>query len=392
MSTIPLTVAAAPRTGWLVDRRHDLISTVGGACASLVLVGLHAGAGVSSLALWWAWVLVLDGPHLFATVSRTYLDAREWKTRRRLLLGSLGWFALGPVCFGVSLLVGSKLPFVVFLTFAALWAYWHVVRQHYGLMRLYQRKSGETSRVDQRLDSVTLYVGLIAPFVAFAVTHPGARKQLGLTGTPSWEPVVAAACFTLVAAVALSSAGRQVWRWRTGQPVNGPKLLMMGAAVGLSAVVFWPSVSARMDFIMFAVAVTAFHNVQYHGIVWFYHRNRYHSAGVDAASFGWAPKVSQRFIFYAVCGIAFTVAYRGLGCGFGAHPGCGVFDAKLALGTGLTLRDFMAGFIWGFALHHYYLDQRIWRVSKDAGLHQDLKLDGALSAGARSSRPPVPPG
>ncbi|NTX60849.1 hypothetical protein HUA74_09275 [Myxococcus sp. CA051A] len=382
MSTLPLTASEAPRAGWLVDRQHDLISTVGGACASLALVGLHVWGGVSSLALWWAWVLVLDGPHLFATVSRTYLDAREWKTRRGLLLGSLGWFALGPLCFAVSTVVGSKLPFLLFLTFAALWAYWHVVRQHYGLMSLYQRKGGETSLVDRRLDSVTLYVGLLAPFVAFAVTHPGARKQLGLTGTPTWEPVVAAACFSLVLAVGVLSAGRQAWRWRTGQRVNGPKLLMMGAAVGLSAVVFWPSVSARMDFIMFAVAVTAFHNVQYHGVVWFYHRNRYHSPGADAASFGWAPKVSQRFLIYAVCGVVFTLVYRGVGCGFGAHPGCGGFDAKLALGAGLTLRDFMSGFIWGFALHHYYLDQKIWRVSRDAGLHKDLKLGSApLSSG-----------
>ncbi|MCE9670616.1 hypothetical protein LY474_22680 [Myxococcus stipitatus] len=374
MSTLPLTASVAPRTAWLVDRRHDLISTVGGLGASLALVGLHVWGGVSALVLWWAWVLVLDGPHLFATVSRTYLDAREWGTRRRLLLGSLAWFGAGPLCFAVSVAVGSKLPFVLFLTFASLWAYWHVVRQHYGLMVLYQRKGGESSLVDRRLDGVTLYVGLLAPFVAFAVTHPSARRQLGLTGAPTWESALAAACFALALAVVVTNAARQVWRWRAGQRVNGPKLLMLGAALGLSALVFWPSIAARMDFMMFAVAVTAFHNVQYHGVVWFYHRNRYHSPGADTASFGWAPKVSQRFLVYAACGVVFTLLYRGLGCGFGTHPGCGGFDSKLALGAGLTLRDFMAGFIWGFALHHYYLDQRIWRVSRDAGLNRDLRL------------------
>jgi hypothetical protein len=186
--------------------------------------------------------------------------------------------------------------------------------------------------------------------------------------------VAAGACFTLVGALVVLYAVRQVLRWRAGQRVNGPKMLMMGAALGLTAVVFWPSVSARMDFIMFAVAVTAFHNVQYHGVVWFYHRNRYHSAGVDPKAFGWAPKVSRRFVIYAVCGVVFTLLYRGLGCGFGAHPGCGGFDLRVPLGAGLTLRDLMGGFIWGFALHHYYLDQKIWRVSRDAGLNKDLKL------------------
>jgi hypothetical protein len=377
MSAVTLTGPVPARAGWLVNRRHDLISTVGGAAASFTLVGLHIWGGVSSLVLWWAWVLALDGPHLFATVSRTYLDAREWRTRRLLLLGSLGWFASGPLLFGLSAALGTKLPFVLFLTFASLWAYWHVVRQHYGIMVLYQRKGGESLPLDRRLDSVTLYTGLLAPFVAFAVTHPTARKQLGLTGAPTWEPVVAGACFALVLALVVLYAARQVQRKREGLRVNGPKLMMMGAALGLTSVVFWPSVSARMDFIMFAVAVTAFHNVQYHGVVWFYHRNRYHAAGVDAAAFGLAPKVSRRFIIYAVCGVAFTLLYRGLGCGFGAHPGCGGFDWGMPLAAGLTLRDLMGGFIWGFALHHYYLDQKIWRVSRDAGLNRDLKLGAA---------------
>ncbi|MFP2960356.1 hypothetical protein ACLEPN_21665 [Myxococcus sp. 1LA] len=380
MSAIPLAVPAPARTGWLVDRRHDLLSTVGGFGVSLALVGLHVWGGVSSLVLWWAWVLALDGPHLFATVSRTYLDAREWQSRRRLLLGSLAWFAAGPVSFGLSALLGTKLPFALFMTVAALWAYWHVVRQHYGIMVLYQRKGGESLPLDRRLDSVTLYTGLLAPFVAFAVTHPGARKQLGLLGPPTWEPVVAGACFALVLALVTLYAGRQVQRHRAGLKVNGPKLLVMGAAMALSAVVFWPPFAARMDFIMFAVAVTAFHNVQYHGVVWFYHRNRYHAAGVDPAPFGWAPKVSQRFVIYAVCGIVFTLLYRGLGCGFGAHPGCGGFDWKVPLGAGLTLRNLMECFIWGFALHHYYLDQKIWRVSRDTGLNRDLKLGTSPAA------------
>jgi hypothetical protein len=47
------------------------------------------------------------------------------------------------------------------------------------------------------------------------------------------------------------------------------------------------------------------------------------------------------------------------------------------LGPGLSLRDLASGFIWGFALQHYYLDQKIWRVSRDAGLNKDLKLSAA---------------
>jgi hypothetical protein len=377
MNTLSLTSVAPVRAGWLVDRRQDLLSTVGGLSASLVLLGLHMWGGVSSVMLWWAWILVLDGPHIFATVSRTYLDRRERESRRRLLWGSLGWFAVGPLFLALSLAVGRRLPFDLFLAAAGIWAYWHVVRQHYGLMSLYQRKNGDVHPVDRRIDSLTLYVGLLAPFVAFAVTHASARRMLGLGTQPGPELMLTQVCWAAVLAVVALFAARQLQRWRAGAGVNGPKVLLLAAALGLSAQLFSPPVVARIEFLMVAAVVTAFHNIQYHGIVWFYHRNRYHAPSADRAAFGWAPRVSQRFLFYAACGVAFTLLYRGLGCGFGAHPGCGSFDAKVMLGPGISLRDLMVGFIWGFALHHYYLDQKIWRVSRDTGLNRDLKLSSA---------------
>jgi hypothetical protein len=377
MNAASLTAAAPVRAGWLVDRRQDLLSTMGGLGASLVLLGLHLWGGVSSLVLWWAWILVLDGPHIFATLSRTYLDRRERQTRRRLLWGSLGWLAVGPLFVGLSVAVGRRLPFELFLAAVGIWAYWHVVRQHYGLMSLYQRKNGDMHPVDRRIDSLTLYVGLLAPFLAFALTHASARRMLGLGAQPGSELVLAQACWAGVLGVVALFAARQVQRWRAGAGVNGPKVLLLAAALGLSAVLFSPPVVARIEFLMVAAVVTAFHNVQYHGIVWFYHRNRYHTPSADRAAFGLAPRISQRFLIYAVCGVAFTLLYRGLGCGFGAHPGCGVFDGKVMLGSGLSLRDLMVGFIWGIALHHYYLDQKIWRVSRDTGLNRDLKLSAA---------------
>jgi hypothetical protein len=377
MNAVSVTSAAPVRAGWLVDRRHDLLSTVGGLGASLALLSLHLGAGASGLVLWWAWVLCLDGPHIFATLSRTYLDRRERTARRRLLLGSLGWFAAGPLLFGLSLLLGRRLPFELFVTVANLWAYWHVVRQHYGLMSLYQRKNGDMHPVDRRIDSLTLYVGLLAPFIAFAMTHASARRMLGLGAQPGREVLLTLLCWEAVLLVVALFAGRQLQRWRAGVGVNGPKVLLLVAALGLSALLFSPPVVGRIEFLMVAAVVTAFHNIQYHGIVWFYHRNRYHTPGADRAAFGLAPRVSQRFLIYAACGVVFTLLYRGLGCGFGAHPGCGTFDAKVMLGPGLSLRDLMVGFIWGFALHHYYLDQKIWRVSRDSGLNRDLKLSSA---------------
>lgn len=43
-----------------------------------------------------------------------------------------------------------------------------------------------------------------------------------------------------------------------------------------------------------------------------------------------------------------------------------------AIGSGYTISELAVVFWWGFALHHYYLDQRIWRVSRDRGVQRNL--------------------
>jgi hypothetical protein len=219
-----------------------------------------------------------------------------------------------------------------------------------------------------------LYVGLIAPFIAFALTHAEARKMLGLAATPGPERYVAAACWAAVIALAIAYSIRQVLfrRW----PQQAPKLLFLAAALSSVWVIFSPPVAARLSFPLFAVAVTAWHNIQYHAIVWFYHRNRYHSNGApQRAEFGIAPRLSSSILVYALSGIAFALLYRLGGCALGSAPACDSFTMTHSLGSsGLTITDLATGFFWGFALHHYYLDQRIWRLRSDKSLRRDLRL------------------
>ncbi|HEU4538601.1 MAG TPA: hypothetical protein VFS00_30985, partial [Polyangiaceae bacterium] len=120
--------AVRVRSDWLLGRAHDLRWLVAGVLPSYLLLALHLYAGVSAIALWWAWVMALDGPHIFATLSRTYLDAEARATRRGLLLGSLAFFALGPASFALAYALGTRLPLGLFFAFASIWAYWHVVR------------------------------------------------------------------------------------------------------------------------------------------------------------------------------------------------------------------------------------------------------------------------
>ncbi|MDX1547893.1 MAG: hypothetical protein R3247_12940, partial [Rhodothermales bacterium] len=191
--------AAQLSTNWIINRRMDLLWFIGGALAAYGLFFLHAGLGWDMVGIWFLWVVLLDSPHFFGTFSRTYFDKQEFAQRRRLLLWSLLWFAAGPACilaaWGLYALgVGAyEWPWKVFLIFFGLWAYWHIVRQHYGFLRLYQKKNGETDRRDFRLDSALLYGGLILPFLVFIVRHPEVRAQLGLAEAVAAYPALPAA-------------------------------------------------------------------------------------------------------------------------------------------------------------------------------------------------------
>jgi hypothetical protein len=370
----PLPPPARPEPAWIIDERSDLLWLLGGVAASYAFIAAHVLLGLPAVLLWWLWIVALDGPHVFATLSRTYLDRQEWSTRGPLLLGSLLWFAAGPAAFGLSALAGSPVPFGAFLGLANLWAYWHVVRQHYGFLALYKKKNADLAPEDNRVDSALLYGGLLLPFLAFILTHAEARRVLGLKAQLTWEPVAASACWIVVALLVAVALARQAARSLGGRPANRPKLLFLAAALPLSWIVFSPWVASRSDFAMFAVFVTAFHNIQYHAIVWFYHRNRYRGTGADTRAFGLAPRISSRFWIYAAAGIAFTLAYRLAGCGLGTAPGCGGFSLTAPLAAGLTASHLAQGFFWGFALHHYYLDQKIWRLRKDSRLNRDLGL------------------
>jgi hypothetical protein len=84
-----------------------------------------------------------DGTHIFGTASRTFFDSEARHTRRTLLLfGSAAFFfALGPAL----VLMGGK---AVLAMIVAVWAYYHVVRQHYGIMVLYKVKNRDMARLD----------------------------------------------------------------------------------------------------------------------------------------------------------------------------------------------------------------------------------------------------
>src|SRR5467141_2539623 len=156
---------------WIISARDDLIWFVGSVASSYALLSLYVTGILPLIPMVVGWAILIDAPHVFGTLSRTYFDASEWVTRKRLMLGSLLFFVIGP------LMVLLGLGFTFFFL-AALWAYYHLVKQHYGFMVLYKKKNGDLAPVDNALDRLLLLFAFNYPFIAFIARDPEAMARV----------------------------------------------------------------------------------------------------------------------------------------------------------------------------------------------------------------------
>lgn len=331
---------------WLISRRTDLALVIGSAAAGYLYLALYAFFRVPIDYLWWFWSVGFDGTHIFATATRTYLD-REARVRNpRLLFGSAAvFFSLGPL----MVLAGQKLLLALLV---GAWAYYHVVRQHYGFLMLYKVKNGDLAPDDNRLDGRLLFLMLVAPPVhRFLIHHPeelGLPPAAALTRLAPWtEPLL----FLLVAMATAAFALRQLQRLRASQPLNLPKILLLAAVIPLHWLTF-----AFMSWRAAVPTITIAHNLQYHALVWFHNRNKYGDP-VAGRRFGRIPHaLSASLLAYGALALIFSLAYR--------LPGYQLSRVS----------DLAFGFFCGFGLTHYYLDSKIWRVRGDPELRLALRL------------------
>ena len=310
----------------------DLALVSGSSLAGFLYILLYSAFHVPISYLWWFWSVGFDGTHIFATATRTYFDPDARRRDRGLLWGSAAvFFALGPA----MVLLGAKQLLAIVV---AMWAYYHVVRQHYGFMILYKVKNRDLAPRDNLLDRAFLGVMLIAPpFLRFFVHHP---EELGLPFRVAWaEPLV----WGVVAIVGAGWAARQFG----AAPRNVPKYLLFAGIVPLHWLTF-----ALMSWQAAVPTVTIVHNLQYHALIWFHNRNRYSDDDAPAI-----PRaVTRSLLTYVMAALVFSAAYR--------IPG-------FQLGK---VSDLAFGFFCGFGLTHYYLDSRIWRVRNDPELRRALQL------------------
>ena len=98
---------------WILDQNRDLVFYIGSALIGWLYVGIiwyasHRFSDIRKgsfsslrvgdfeipftlqLLVVTSWAILLDAPHIWATLGRTLFDIDEWKDRRSQLLGSFG--------------------------------------------------------------------------------------------------------------------------------------------------------------------------------------------------------------------------------------------------------------------------------------------------------------
>jgi hypothetical protein len=370
-----ITEQARPRAvslRWIINAREDLIWFVGSVASSYALLILYVTGVLPLIPMVVGWAILIDAPHVFGTLSRTYFDRSEWKSRKRLMLGSLLFFVVGPA------MVLSGLGFTFFFL-AALWAYYHLVKQHYGFMVLYKKKNNDLAPLDNALDRLLLMFAFNYPFVAFIASDPTAMARvppllrngvntvtmLLLAGT-----IVVGGCWLI----------RQVQRAWLRESLNVPKYLLLAAAIPMHWVALLTPMPNKP--IALVAILTIYHNLQYHRLIWFHNQKyveRGHPVRTKGAArttvrekYGPAALISRRLLYYIAFGILFGLLYQGprqvLGY-LGLKASHGDLNAQLPIEIQLGV-----AVLWGIAFIHYYLDSKIWRVRRDPSVGKALNM------------------
>ncbi|HRI63935.1 MAG TPA: hypothetical protein PK156_06845 [Polyangium sp.] len=372
----------ADEIGWIGGKRFDLVFFFGSALIAMGVGALALMVPAAVVPLFWGFLLFVEGPHLVATWSRTYLDASERRRRGRLLVGSLAWLLPGIFAWLAAHAAHSRAPIDLFLLFATLWSYHHAIRQFYGILAIYHHHD-QSSLTARKYDRYLLHGSLWIAFGLFSFGHPQNRNLFGFPQQfPFWLSAAAIGLLVLLGVTVVAYAIFR--RSRFPQESMRPLLFLLGPAIGLECYAmfvvgaFEPLIPRPEDpeqaFLATQVVGGIVHGMNYLGITSIVGLRRYgQNADRSVAAFlGRRPGIAY------LAFVMVSLGYLALNAVRGILPGIRPF-ARESLIADLCLVVY-----WGIFFHHYYLDQHIWHVRSDESLRFELGLaKPVLSSEAR---------
>ncbi len=346
-------------SSWLFSRRADLLLFGGPALASLLLLAVGARTGDLDgdlpLALWVVTVVGVDVAHVWSTGWRVYADPDEFRRRPALYL------AIPGAAYATGVLLYTAGPLVFWRVLAYL-ATFHFVRQQYGWVALYRRKSGENEEPgaawERRLDVATIYGATLAPLVFWHATLPKRFHWLlagdYVPGLPAWAGPAALAAFASVFALWLAKEAR---RLVTGRAVSWGKVLV----IVTTALVWHLGIVVFDSDYAFSVTNVLVHGVPYFGLVFLSQRKAAEARAAEAR----APVLADLGALHLACFLAPLVLVAFLEeWGWDRlvwHENGTIFPGA-AMDPGAALLALLVPLLALPQATHYLLDAWIWKV------------------------------
>jgi hypothetical protein len=250
----------------IVSPRYDAAFFTGSLLLpALLWAGFQVG-WLSGIAVFAIFQLLFNLPHNFQTWTLTVLDpADRARNGRRYLIAAAALCTLFvlPAFFAPAIFPYSRDALLY-------WGYYHLVRQHYGFQRLYERKAGGVSARE------SFWYGRYLDVVSYAPLFLRFRdRELMTIHTPAGDvwiqhPVLPPLAIQLILAVyAAAIAAAFIHHLIARRMELLPRaylLLSVTAAFGAAALI--------REVLVAVALLTSFHNLQYIGLVWFHNQNR----------------------------------------------------------------------------------------------------------------------
>jgi hypothetical protein len=282
----------------------------------------------------------------------------------RQILRAKAFYLAGPVALfvGTGILYAFLDPLeksLLILAYGAV-TLWHYQKQNYGVFGLVCRSLGVSppSLTERRLLVASVLPGLIAAGTARTPIMPSRDQEIVHYYLPEWCLDIAFGLYLVIICLVAFQILARLHRSRADSRtiVRALSLLCLSG-------MFLPFLLMENLFGAFAV-VSISHGLQYFCIMAFY-ASRHEdplSQSLSGAAAGLRPFIGLSLL----AGITYIAWYHHLALAQALEP---FFQPLWSGAASDTARPFIKGWIMAFALAHYWIDYRFWRVRDPATRH-----------------------
>ncbi len=362
---------------WVKGPLFDLLFVTGGAFFTLLVAAVSFQFPQFLPVFLWIWFVCFEGSHFWATYSRTYID-NKFRSENKLLLTFSLLFFVFPLAAGFADQVQTKFNYMtMYAFFIFVWSLYHNARQHFGFLSIYTGKA-KIEMEDKVKLTKALYFSVGAAQAYFLLNFK-LQAVFGLSSAELANANLGFLVHELPMIISLASMAYLINLAFNFWSKYGAKsfvslhytavcwIFYSAMFYGIAPIdKLFQNNSGAEALMLIAIMNSLFHNIQYHAIVWYYGSRRYTKAE-KSEDFGMAKLVNYKLLNYAGFSLILGALFAWTAWKVGEWP--------RANGSW----EYTSGSLWAYVMfygvigHHFYLDQKIWRPSKQKELKTYLE-------------------